>query len=346
MKIVFCWSNISGYMAACWRELSERGVGVHVLAYGNSSETSFNTSLMQGVSWSSLGDDQKADCRYVEQVVAAQEPTTVVIAGWLNPAYQKLVHSRALQACHFVMGMDTPWKGGIRQRLAPFVLRSYLQKISTVWVPGERAWGYARKLGFPANRIEKGLYGIDHKRLRSIYNARTMASWPKRFLFLGRLHAEKGIDLLLRAYEKYATSQKDPWPLTVAGIGPLEKDVSNVAGVEYAGFVQPDDCAELMKKAGVLVLPSRYDPWPLALVEGAAAGLPVLASNRCGSAVEVLRQLHNGLHCDPTIDGIAEGLSFFHGQWGGLPRMGSHGVELSACYSAQKWCDILLRIAK
>ena len=30
--------------------------------------------------------------------------------------------------------------------------------------------------------------------------------------------------------------------------------------------------------AGTLVLPSRFDPWPLALVEAAAAGLPVLCT--------------------------------------------------------------------
>ena len=40
MKVLFCWTDISGYMAACWRALASReGVDLHVLAYDSSAAT-------------------------------------------------------------------------------------------------------------------------------------------------------------------------------------------------------------------------------------------------------------------------------------------------------------------
>ena len=60
MKILFCWPTISGYMAACWRELAGRAdADVFVLAFPRSAGkySPFATDLMHGIP-SRLLDEQ------------------------------------------------------------------------------------------------------------------------------------------------------------------------------------------------------------------------------------------------------------------------------------------------
>lgn len=85
-------------------------------------------------------------------------------------------------------------------------------------------------------------------------------------LFAGRLAADKGIaDALAVA----ATGV----PLVVAGDGP-ERDAVVAAGADWRGFVT--DLAPLWRETSLLLLPSRAEGMPLAVLEGFAWGRPVV----------------------------------------------------------------------
>ena len=78
-----------------------------------------------------------------------------------------------------------------------------------------------------------------------------------------------------------------------------------------------------MARSGVFVLASRYDPWPLVIVESSAAGLPVLCTEACGSAVELVRAHYNGwLVATGDIADFARGLLLAHESYNDLPLMG------------------------
>lgn len=336
-KVVFCWSNISGYMGACWQALRlEPDLDFHILAMGGSRETNFDNELMSGLSWRSLTADEQDSPSKILQCVEVQKPDVIFLSGWLNRGYMELVNAPALAKTKFVLCMDTPWKGTYRQKLSPWILRWFLKRIDVAFVPGERAWLYARKLGFDSDRIVKGLYGVDHANLTQALELRKKAEWPKRFLFVGRLHEQKGLDLLLDAYEAYQKTVSDPWGLDIVGMGSLASLCVNKEGVTFHGFLQPVQTRQLMAKSGVLVLPSRYDPWPLALVEGAAAGLPVICSTECGSAVELIRDGFNGWVVPPTLARLAEGLVTAHHSTG-LVKMGERASLFALPYSSDNW---------
>lgn len=336
-KVVFCWSNISGYMAACWQALQlEPNLAFHVLALGGSRETNFDNELMSGLSWRSLTADEQDSPSKILQYVEAQKPDVIFLSGWLNRGYMELVNAPALAKTKFVLCMDTPWKGTYRQKFSPWILRWFLKRIDVAFVPGERAWLYARKLGFGSDRIIKGLYGVDHANLSKVLERRKVLDWPKRFLFVGRLHEQKGLDLLLQAYDAYRKAVSEPWGLDVAGMGSLASQCIGKEGVKHHGFLQPAETRKLMEQSGVLVLPSRYDPWPLALVEGAAAGLPVICSTECGSAVEVIRDGFNGWVVPPTLDRLVDALVTAH-HTNGLVKMGEHASLFALPYSSGGW---------
>ena len=342
MRIVFCWTDISGYMAACWRALARiEGVEVSVLAFAGGGP-GFATDLMQGLDHELLDDSTRDDPARVAQMVSERRPDIVVIAGWMHPPYRRLSRHPALDHARFILAMDTPWRGDWRQRMARWRLWPLLRRMDRVVVPGERGWQYARNLGLPERRIERGLYGVDEARLRDCLSEREKRdeSWPRRMVFVGRYAPEKGVDVLLDAYQRYRRAHREPFELSCCGKGPLGERLRGVEGVTDYGFVQPDSLSQTLSEHGVFVLPSRYDPWPLALVEACAAGLPVICTSACGSAVELIRPYHNGLVV-PTADAdaLAHAMSWMHQHAQDLPRMGARAQPFAAAYSAQLWAQ-------
>jgi glycosyltransferase involved in cell wall biosynthesis len=100
--------------------------------------------------------------------------------------------------------------------------------------------------------------------------------------FVGRLDVQKGVDTLVAALADLADLGR-PVDILVAGEGPmrpvLEQYVAEGAGGERCrllGLV--DDVPAVLSAADLLVLPSRWEGWGLAVGEAMAAGLPVVAT--------------------------------------------------------------------
>lgn len=339
MRLVICWSDISGYMAACWRALAALpGVEAHVIATEASGRT-FNNDLIAGLHVKLIPQDRREDLDLIRALVRERRPDVLYTSGWSNPAYRAMAASKEFLGVPKWMGVDTPYLGTLRQQVGRVVLRRYVARMDKVFVAGERAWQYLRALGAPEARLRRGLYGVDHEALAPAHAQRCAdpRGWPKRFLFIGRYVEEKGIPTLVRAYARYRGSVSDPWPLTTCGVGPMT-ELLRADGIDDLGFRQPAEMREIMLRHGALVLSSHFDPWPLVVVEAAAAGLPVACTEACGSAVELVRPYHNGLTVatgDP--DALARALIWLHERHAELPRMGERGRELASGYSAQAW---------
>jgi glycosyltransferase involved in cell wall biosynthesis len=99
-------------------------------------------------------------------------------------------------------------------------------------------------------------------------------------LVAGRLVPEKGFDTAIRAAVAAGV------PLVVAGEGPDEARLRQLAAggeVRFAGWLEPAQLAELRAGAGVILVPSQCEEaCPYAVLEGLAAGIPVLGSDRGG----------------------------------------------------------------
>ena len=341
LKVVFCWSDISGYMAACWKALNDSAeIDVFVIAFQALTETAFGDRLMQDIPCRLLDLQDRQDSNSIEQLVISEHPDVVVVCGWLHQPYCKLVSATGLEDTAFVMGMDTPWKDNLRQRLAPLVLRSFLQQIDRVVVTGERSWQYAKRLGISPDRIDRGLYGIDYDSWVPLWEKRSQTDWPRSFLFIGRYIPVKAIDLLVQAYQDYRDLVEDPWDLVCCGQGELKSQLANKPGIIDRGFLQPTEMESVWQSAGAFILPSRFDPWPLAIVEAAAAGLPIICTDVCGSAVEVVRSWYNGLVIpEENAASITKALLTFHQHHAELPLWGQRSQTLAAPYATSTWVD-------
>jgi glycosyltransferase involved in cell wall biosynthesis len=350
LKVVICWSDLSGYMAACWRALNDSAeVDVFVLAFKGSKETAFNEErLMQGIPCQLLDYEARQDSIAIEQIVLAQQPDVVYICGWLHQPYCKLVSAAKLQQVAFIMGMDTPWKDNFRQRIGPILLRSYLQRMQRIVVIGERSWQCASRFGIPPERIERSYCGVDYDRWSPLWAQRTQQSapisspvnWPKSFLFIGRYIPIKAIDVLVQAYLEYRELVEEPWDLVCCGQGELKHQLTGQPGIIDRGFIQPGDMEDVWRSAGAFIMPSRFDPWPVAIVEAAAAGLPIICTDACGSAVELVRSWYNGLVVpEDNVAELTRTLVIFHDRHAELATWGKRSQELAAPYATRFWVD-------
>jgi glycosyltransferase involved in cell wall biosynthesis len=115
------------------------------------------------------------------------------------------------------------------------------------------------------------------------------------FLFLGRLHSKKGVELLLRAYaaitRTYALSHGGTPPdLVISGpclddrylatLKTLAQSEGIAASVHWTGMLTGEAKWGAFAAAEAFVLPSYQENFGIAVVEALASGTPVLISDR------------------------------------------------------------------
>jgi glycosyltransferase involved in cell wall biosynthesis len=110
-------------------------------------------------------------------------------------------------------------------------------------------------------------------------------------LFVGRLSIEKGVGVLLKAWESLDVE------LQVIGPGSCDEQQGPVAAsVRFLGKVDDAELALAMRRAAFIVMPSLvYEGFPMVVAEAFSSGLPIIAS-RLGALAELVEDGSTGLH--------------------------------------------------
>jgi glycosyltransferase involved in cell wall biosynthesis len=121
---------------------------------------------------------------------------------------------------------------------------------------------------------------------------------PPTVLFVGRLEAQKGVGVAIRALADLERRHGTPAGLTVVGDGApgAREDLEALAAregvaarVRFTGALHGGALREAVARASAWVVPSTWDePAPMVCIEAALAGVPVIAS-RVGGIPELLR---------------------------------------------------------
>ncbi|MBM7804540.1 glycosyltransferase involved in cell wall biosynthesis [Geodermatophilus bullaregiensis] len=108
-------------------------------------------------------------------------------------------------------------------------------------------------------------------------------------LAVGRLHPQKGYDVLLDAAATWAAAPRPPL-VAVAGDGPLQAELAarvDAGRLPVTLLGRRTDVADLLAAADLAVLPSRWEARSLTAQEALRAGTPLVAS-RAGGLPELL----------------------------------------------------------
>ncbi len=226
---------------------------------------------------------------------------------------------------------------------------------------GVRQIAYLKTLGFREDKIAR-LYDVvdndyyqeqaDNCRKRGRGGHENLPE--NYFLFVGRLAPEKNVDGLITAFEQYRRNGGN-WSLVLVGDGPSAaqlKAQAVAAGIAdyvvFAGLKNTADIVPYFAFADCFVLPSMREPWGLVVNEAMAAGLPLIVSDRCGCADDLVEPEKNGYIFNPSDP---RELGPLLTKFAGLnperrQRMGRCSREIISRYSPELWAEEVVRICK
>lgn len=132
-------------------------------------------------------------------------------------------------------------------------------------------------------------------------------------LAAGRLTRQKGFDLLLEAFASFTASHPD-WKLKICGRGHLRDDLRQLVVERGLSDVAklPGPCRNLpaeMAKASIFVLSSRFEGFPLVLLEAMSKGMAVVAFDCPTGPGDVIDDHRNGILVPAgDVDGLANAI--------------------------------------
>lgn len=271
MRIGIVYTGITSYMTDCWRELARRQ-GVELRIWIEDTKAfRFKGDRAKALRdlwchWDYSENLTDIELRQAEHEILAFAPDIIFVCGWSRELPPYIASSGRLAHIPMVLEMDMPWEWRLRKFAARFVLKRRLRRFSAVFVPGRSSARYARWLGFPKSRIYEGRNCIDFVKFAK--RDRAYGKAGSGFLFVGRRVREKGLDILLKAYAEYQRLGGS-WLLDVP---------------EY---VEPEDVPRALHEHECLVVPSRWEPWGMVVLEAIAAGIKVIVSDKVCSRYDL-----------------------------------------------------------
>lgn len=172
---------------------------------------------------------------------------------------------------------------------------------------------------------------------------------PRRVLFVGRVHREKGVDHFLEAFAGLGPS----YEADVFGFGDLqraERDARErgiAERVRIHGAGRPAEIDRAYRAAAVVVMPSKWpEPFGIVGIEAMAHARPVVAY-RTGGIPEWLVDGETGLLVERLdVDALAVAMRRILDDPVGARRMGERGRErvLSGPFNPDAHCRALLAV--
>ena len=165
---------------------------------------------------------------------------------------------------------------------------------------------YLVSLGIPQNKIWK--YPFTSVREADIKRAQALIASDKEMLrnklsmseerivlAVGQFIHRKGFDVLLEAAKGLGKNVG----VYIVGGEPTEEYLAiqakyNLKNVHFVGFKTKDELIEYYTASDIFVMPTREDIWGLVVNEAMSYGLPVVSSDKCIAALEMVSNGING----------------------------------------------------
>jgi 1,2-diacylglycerol 3-alpha-glucosyltransferase len=257
-------------------------------------------------------------------------PDCVFIPGWSRISSLAALGWCRANSVPAVMMSESTEHDSPRSRYKEWLKSKMLSSCSAALVGGSAHAKYLAKLGVGPEKIFDGYDVVDNDYFQRASQAvrarneelRAGFGLPDQyFLASARFIQKKNLLTLLEAYARYrenfgvsdyspktsdSMSGQPPWSLVILGDGPQRHAIENLISklhleswVRLPGFRQYHELPLYYGLAGAFVHASTSEPWGLVVNEAMASGLPVLVSNRCGCAPDLVRDGRNGFTFDP-----------------------------------------------
>ena len=320
----------------------------------------WRTKLCEGYISRCLPKGQKVDWRLLA-TIAKERDAFYFMAGWWTPTMVLALNLLMLLGRRFVVFTDSPEvtgrTGGKVKRWARRCWLSWVFR-RAVAVLSTGSFGVRRliQMGCPKNKATDfpnfvHLPSVEHLRCNTAKDDGLI-----RFFGCGRLVAEKGYDIAIRAFARVSRSvAQDSFRFMLAGTGPEEERLKALArelgvynSVDFLGWLEPIQVSEMLSKADVFVHPAAtLDPFAVSVAEAMAFGLPILGSNVCGCVVDRVENGVSGfVHKAGDHTQLGEHIAWFLSNPPDVVRMGLKAREIAEEWPISRGIKILKSLAR
>ncbi|HEV7427637.1 MAG TPA: glycosyltransferase [Thermoanaerobaculia bacterium] len=230
----------------------------------------------------------------------------IFMLGWGSiSALLGIATCRAAGIPFFLYGDSSfpPPETTLRSRMRAALLRLLFRNTTGFMVSGELNAAYYRHYGADPHHFFLLPWAVDNERFESAsrFAPGERESMRQRagvrpdqtlFVYSAKLVERKDPMTLLRAYEQLADRKHAA--VLFLGDGILREPIEayardhNLGGIHFAGFVNQSELPKYYGMSDVFVLPSLYEPRGAVINEAMACGLPVIATDRCGSIGDIV----------------------------------------------------------
>ena len=233
-----------------------------------------------------------------------------------------------------ITGLGTAFqKSGLLRALVSTMYRAALKKASVVFFENAGNRETLLREGIVHQNQCKLLPGAGVNLEHYVLTPYPRESEPARFLFIGRVMAEKGIDELFAAMERLCW---EGVPCCLDVLGGFEENYDKKiekytaqGWLHYHGYQK--DVRPFIARAHCFVLPSWHEGMANTNLECAAMGRPLITS-RIHGCMEAVIEGESGLLCEPkNVDSLYTAMRQFLGmsteQWEAMGKAGRQYME-------------------
>ncbi len=336
-------------------------------ADGTAPVYTYNYELLFDRYWEEIGLSERTKALFRQ--AAAFKPDVINLTGYYDPAQLLLLVWAKARGIRVIMQNESTeadqQRGGLKEQLKQWIFN----QCDGFFCFGSQAADYLFQFGVSPGQILLRKNAVDNKALLTAYSKalpgrrneqERLGLRPNNFIFVGRLAETKNLPLLLTCFaeaRKQAVKEQE-WGLILLGDG-MERErleqVINTLNLADQVRLLPGRpwyrIPDILALSNVLVLPSRSEPWGLVVNEAMACGLPVIVSDRCGCAADLVQDDRNGFVFDPDLpDQLTIHLTQFMDGLAPAKQMGEAAQQFITQYSpeavAQEMLDGFIKIAK
>lgn len=233
-------------------------------------------------------------------------PDKIVVFGWSYKSHLKVLRTFHHKIPIYFRGDSHLLNEGtgIKKLIRRMFLRWVYSHVNYAISVGTQNKAYYKAMGMKDSQILFAPHAIDEKRLlNGNKESKVAEEWSKKinipenhtvFLYVGKFEWRKNLETLIKAKQLVSS---EPCTLLLVGNGPDEQKLKDLAAtdlhIHFHEFVNQADIASIYKMADVFVLPSVSETWGLGVNEAMACGLAVIASDKVGCAIDLVKD--NGL---------------------------------------------------
>lgn len=279
------------------------------------------------------------------------KPDVVNVPGYYDPAVVLLTIYAKLRGLGIIMSIDSTEADHNRQSWRETLKRRIVGLADGFFCYGSLAAHYMLRLGATPDQILLRRNAVDNVTLRQIYEAarptrterlKELGLPLQNLIYVGRLIDRlKNLKALINAFRTVKTTVKQAsgWGLILVGDGEDKTDLEQLAQdqptIRFIAGQSWQQIPKYLALSDALVLPSYSEPWGLVVNEAMVCGLPVIVSDRCGCAPDLVLPGVNGFTFDPNqpqqlIDAISTLVQCSPTQFA---KMGAASVSQIADYS-------------